>query len=181
MALAFVYLATPSTISLFTGIIIACLGEGIRLWAIGYTGEPTRSQKLDAPVLVTSGPYGLVRNPLYLGNILNGLAVATAAIGAMPPLKAYCLWIGAAIFLVTIYYNIIIYEQEYLLLKFEEDYALYCQSVPALLPRINSKGMLESIKKGSFCLDRALRFERSTLMWQVIIWAILIFKLEAVL
>lgn len=176
VALAFLVLAQPTVGSLLTGLLLACLGEGIRLWAIGYTGEPTRSQELDAPVLVTTGPYGLVRNPLYLGNLLNGLAVATASVGGLEPARAAGLWGGAALFLLFVYHNIIALEQEFLLQQFGDDYELYCQSVPSLIPTGLRQRTVEEIRKGDFSLSRALQFEKMTLVWQVLIWAILVVK-----
>lgn len=176
VALLFLYHARPSLSSLIAGVVMAVLGEGIRLWAIGYTGEPTRSQELDAPALITSGPYGIVRNPLYLGNLLNGMAVATASVGGMAAGQAALMWSGAALFLGFVYHNIIILEQEFLLQEFGEDYDLYCQTVPPLIPTGFHQRTLEEVKKGSFSLPRALTFERSTLTWQALIWAILIWK-----
>mgnify|MGYP000383232411 FL=1 len=178
VALVFIYVAQPTIQSLIAGAILAFLGEGIRLWAIGYTGEPTRSQELDAPALITTGPYGLVRNPLYLGNLLNGMAVATAAVGGFPPQQAALLWLGAAGFLGFVYSNIIILEQEFLLQEFGEDFALYCDSVPALIPSGLRQRTAQSIRKGSFNLTTALTFERMTLVWQVLIWAVLLWKVN---
>lgn len=176
VALAFLVLAQPTTSSLAAGILLACLGEGIRLWAIGYTGEPTRSQELDAPTLVTTGPYGLVRNPLYLGNLLNGMAVATASVGGMDTCRAAALWSAAALFLLFVYHNIISLEQEFLLEQFGSDYDQYCQTVPSLIPTGIRQKTLEPIRKGDFSLSRALQFEKMTLIWQVLIWSILVFK-----
>lgn len=176
---SFLILAQPTSGSLMLGALLAVLGEGIRLWAIGYTGEPTRSQELDAPQLVTTGPYGLVRNPLYLGNLLNGMAVATAAVGGLEQTRAIALWIGAAAFLLFVYHNIIALEQEFLLEQFGENYQLYCQSVPSLLPLSLRSGTAAEIRHGDFSLGRALQFERMTLLWQVLIWAVLVWKLES--
>jgi protein-S-isoprenylcysteine O-methyltransferase Ste14 len=169
-------LAQPTAASLLAGGLLALLGESIRLWAIGYTGEPTRSQQLDAPTLVTTGPYGLVRNPLYLGNLLNGMAVATAAVGGMEAGRAALLWMGAALFLIFVYRNIIVLEQQFLLGQFGSDYEMYCQTVPSLLPGGFRQRTLEQIRRGDFSLSRALQFERMTLVWQALIWSILVFK-----
>lgn len=176
VALYFLYVAQPTIQSLFAGAVLALLGEGVRLWAIGYTGEPTRSQELDAPALITTGPYGLVRNPLYLGNLLNGMAVATAAVGGMASWRAAALWIGAATFLGFVYFNIIELEQEFLAGEFGEDYSLYCQTVPALFPSGMKERTLKQIRRGEFSITRALSFERMTLVWQVLIWATLLWK-----
>ena len=179
VALAFLVLAQPTPGSLMAGALLALLGEGLRLWAIGYTGEPTRSQELDAPKLVTTGPYGLVRNPLYLGNLLNGMAVATAAVGGLEQARAALLWGAAAAFLLFVYHNIIALEQEFLAEQFGDSYQLYCQTVPSLLPTgLRSRTMAE-IRQGDFSLGRALQFARMTLVWQVLIWAILVWKLES--
>ncbi len=179
VALAFLILAQPTTGSLMAGALLALLGEGVRLWAIGYTGEPTRSQELDAPKLVTTGPYGLVRNPLYLGNLLNGMAVATAAVGGLDHARAALLWGGAAAFLLFVYHNIIALEQEFLAEQFGDSYQLYCQAVPSLLPTGFHSRTVAEIRQGDFSLGRALQFERMTLVWQVLIWAILVWKLES--
>jgi protein-S-isoprenylcysteine O-methyltransferase Ste14 len=176
VALSFLLLAKPTAVSLAAGLLLACLGEGIRLWAIGYTGEPTRSQELDAPALVTTGPYGLVRNPLYLGNLLNGMAVATASVGGLASAQAALLWSGAALFLLFVYHNIIVLEQEFLLEQFGSDYELYCQTVPSLIPRGLRPRTREQIRRGDFSLTRALQFERMTLIWQGLIWAVLACK-----
>lgn len=176
VALGFLLLAKPTMASLMAGLLVACLGEGVRLWAIGYTGEPTRSQELDAPSLCTTGPYGLVRNPLYLGNLLNGMAVATASVGGLAPSLAAGLWLGAAIFLLFVYHNIIVLEQEYLLEQFGADYEQYCREVPSLIPSGLRQRTAGALRRGDFSLSRALQFERMTLVWQALIWAILVVK-----
>ncbi len=180
VALLFLWIAKPCPTSLFLGALLAVLGESLRLWAIGYTGEPTRSQELDAPELVTSGPYALVRNPLYLGNLLNGMAVATAAVGGHTFEVALSMWLAAALFLGFVYHNIIMLEQDFLLQEFGEDYSLYSQTVPALIPRLQTSEKLQAIAKGRFDMMRALTFERVTLVWQVLIWAILLWKAQQV-
>ncbi len=176
VAVLFLYVAEPTVQSLLAGGLLAMLGEGLRLWAIGYTGEPTRSQELDAPKLITTGPYGLVRNPLYLGNLLNGMAVATASVGGKAPTEGALLWLLAASFLSFVYSNIIILEQDFLEGEFGDDYALYCQTVPALIPLGFKERTLKEIRRGEFSLSRALTFERMTLVWQVLIWAVLLWK-----
>ena len=180
VAVIFLSIAKPTLMSLAAGIWLASIGEGIRLWAIGYTGEPTRSQELDAPNLITTGPYGLVRNPLYLGNLINGMAVATASVGGLKPELAASLWLGAALFLGFVYHHIIILEQEFLSQEFGGDYDLYCQTVPALIPNGFKQRTLEEVRKGEFSLPTALTFERMTLVWQVLIWVFLYWKTVAV-
>lgn len=54
--------ADPTKPSLTVGLILVGLGETIRIWAAGYL------QKNQA--LVTAGPYGYVKNPLYVGTML---------------------------------------------------------------------------------------------------------------
>jgi protein-S-isoprenylcysteine O-methyltransferase Ste14 len=71
LALAAVWLATPTAASLTIGGIIAMGGEALRIWAAGH---------LEKSVEVTrSGPYRWTRHPLYLGSTLIGLGLAVAA------------------------------------------------------------------------------------------------------
>ncbi|MCA9794933.1 MAG: DUF1295 domain-containing protein, partial [Candidatus Eremiobacteraeota bacterium] len=161
--------AQPTLASFGLGLGLALAGESLRLWAIGYTGEPTRGQELDAPALVTAGPYSLTRNPLYLGNLLNGLALALAAAGGHTWERAAMLVGMAACGLAFVYGSIIPLEEQFLEEKFGRAYREYKQSVAGLIPRSTR------LKPGygSFSLRRALLFERSSLIWWASIWGIL--------
>ena len=50
----------------FWGSVLLAVGELIRFWALGFVEK--KGQKL-----AMSGPYGFVRNPLYVGNFFLGL------------------------------------------------------------------------------------------------------------
>jgi len=52
------------------GLLLVVSGETLRLWAIRHIGKSARTRKAKAERLVTSGPYALTRNPLYLGNMM---------------------------------------------------------------------------------------------------------------
>lgn len=170
------FFGRPSPTGLMLGACLAVMGEMLRLWALGYAGLPTRRQYLDAPRLITAGPYAHLRNPLYLGNLLNGMAVATAAVGGLPAARAAGLWMAAALFLLFVYHNIIVLEQEFLHQQFGADYEQYCRDVPSLIPSGLRQRSAAEIRRGDFSLPRALQFERMTLVWQALIWAILLVK-----
>jgi protein-S-isoprenylcysteine O-methyltransferase Ste14 len=68
---------TPALVSA-AAVLIALLSVGLASWAIRHLG---RQWRLKAVVthdheLVTTGPYSLVRHPIYLA--LMGMAIATA-------------------------------------------------------------------------------------------------------
>jgi hypothetical protein len=48
--------------------------------------------------------------------------------------------------------------------------------VPSLIPRGLRPRTREQIRRGDFSLTRALQFERMTLIWQGLIWAVLACK-----
>lgn len=54
--------AHPTQTSFSVGLILVGLGETVRVWAAGYLKKNV--------VLVTAGPYGYVKNPLYIGTML---------------------------------------------------------------------------------------------------------------
>lgn len=168
LAVLVVAVARPTVDSLAAGAILTLLGEGVRLWALGYTGQPTRSQDLEAPALVTAGPYGLVRNPLYLGNVLNAMGAAVAASGGLPPLPGFLLLAGVAGILVLVYGACITVEEEFLADRFGPAYEAYRRRVPALLPR----SLRPTPGAGRFS-GSSLRFERSTLTWIALVWTVL--------
>jgi protein-S-isoprenylcysteine O-methyltransferase Ste14 len=63
--------AHPTATSLLAGGAIAVVGEAVRVWASGHL-EKGRE-------VTRSGPYRLVRHPLYLGSSIIGLGFMVAA------------------------------------------------------------------------------------------------------
>ena len=61
-AVILLLVADPTRPSFTVGLSLVALGESIRLWAAGCLQKNR--------VLVTGGPYGYVKNPLYIGTML---------------------------------------------------------------------------------------------------------------
>lgn len=160
--------AQPTSEGFWSGLALAMCGEALRMWAIGYSGEPTRGEQLDAPVLITAGPYAYVRNPLYVGNLLNGLGVLTAAFYPWDIPRMVGLFALAA----CLYVFLGGHEEKFLATQFGPQYEDYQRRVPAWLP--NGHGYARS--RGEFRAQRVLRFERTTLMWWCLIWLVLAAK-----
>ena len=116
----------------WVSLAVASAGAIIRVFTSGWAALGTSGRAkvaAEASELNTSGPYSLVRNPLYVGRILNftGLAMLSGS------------WVfGALVFLIAIlvYERISVYEEEYLKGKFGETHSEWAKDVPALLPRL---------------------------------------------
>lgn len=115
----YIWRAKPTWGSLAAGVGIMMFGLAIRALASGQVKKDRE--------LTTTGPYRYVRNPLYLGSILLGVAFTVAAqdIWIIVVLVAYFL---------LIYVPVIHGEQTYLRSQFP-GYAAYIDRVPSLLPR----------------------------------------------
>src|SRR5690242_11297896 len=70
-AVAALLLARPTYHSWHVGIVVAIIGEGIRVWAAGHL-EKSRE-------VTTSGPYRWMRHPLYVGSSVLALGIVIAA------------------------------------------------------------------------------------------------------
>jgi protein-S-isoprenylcysteine O-methyltransferase Ste14 len=81
-------LARPTWPAWRTGLLIALAGEAVRIWAAGHL-EKSRE-------VTRSGPYRLVRHPLYAGSTLMALGVAVAA-HSVPVALLVGLYIGITI------------------------------------------------------------------------------------
>ncbi len=85
-------------------------------------------EKAEKPVVIRKGVFGLVRHPIYLGEILFFLGLLMLSLS----LAAAVVWIVAIAFL----HFIAKYEERLLLDRFGEDYEKYLREVPRWLPRL---------------------------------------------
>ncbi len=114
------------------GIGFVILGESIRIISVQYAGGATRTTKVGAPSLCTSGPYSRSRNPLYFGNVLIYVGMSFIAGGAY----LYETSLFIFFYFVFQYSMIISLEEETLNILFPEDYKNYCNNVPRLFPKL---------------------------------------------
>jgi len=112
-------------------LAVSISGLAFRGWAIGRTphrtsGRNTREQVADS--LNTTGPYSLVRHPLYVGNFLIWLGIA------MFPQS----WgvLAASVLAYVLYYERIMFAEEaFLSDRFGDEFAAWSATTPAVIPR----------------------------------------------
>jgi len=125
----------PSAASIAFGVPLALAGEGVRCWAVGYSGVTTRSDRVVAPQLTTAGPYAFVRNPLYVGNFIPALGFTIAFTGDVSaPKRAALAAVGLGTML-AVYAAIVPLEEAYLRERFGGDFDAYARRVPRIVPR----------------------------------------------
>lgn len=109
------------------GFALVLFGSLLRISGRGYKAE--HSQEGEA--LVKDGPYGLVRNPMYLGIAMIGLGVV---------LVLFRWWTSAIFILIfTLQYILLIFKEERRLTdKFGREYKNYINSTPLILPKIKT-------------------------------------------
>lgn len=120
----------PTSVTLLTGFAVALCGELIRIWSVSYAGSETRTTSgVGGTYLVTQGPYSIVRNPLYIANILIYTGIGVMSNALFPWLQIFGL-----VFFTFQYYCIIRIEEGFLSEKFGRVYASYKNSVNRFLP-----------------------------------------------
>ncbi len=109
------------------GLAIFVLGLALAVWARIYLGRnwgmPMSTK--DEPELVTSGPYRVVRHPIYSGIIL---AMTGTAIGV----SLY--WVVAVALLAAYFSYSALMEERYLTQQFPDAYPGYQRSTKMLIP-----------------------------------------------
>lgn len=103
-------------------LAISLFGEVIQLWCFASLQKNQ--------VLAADGPYGLVRNPMYLGRyfLLLGMLMLPGNV-----------WLLVAYTVVYYFYmvNRVRREEALLARTFGEAYETYCSRVPRFLPRLS--------------------------------------------
>ncbi|MBK7254880.1 MAG: isoprenylcysteine carboxylmethyltransferase family protein [Ignavibacteria bacterium] len=123
----------PTLSSIVAGFLIALTGELIRIWSVSFAGSETRTTSgVGGTYLVTQGPYSVVRNPLYIGNILLYVGIGIMSMSLFPYLQLFALC-----FFIFQYYCIILAEEEFLQTKFGDLFSVYKKCVNRFLPSIN--------------------------------------------
>lgn len=105
------------------GFTFVVCGIAVRLWALASIGQRKTKQ------LVTTGPYSLTRNPLYLGTLLIVLGFLALwqspvlAVLVVPPILLYPLGVVPA-------------EERVLRSEFGAEFDAYCVRTPRWWPRL---------------------------------------------
>lgn len=148
----------PTILSIIIGFLIAVCGELIRIWSVGFAGSETRTtSEVGGTYLVTQGPYAIIRNPLYTGNILIYTGLGIMSLALFPYLQIFGL-----IFFTFQYYCIILAEEDFLSGKFTDVYFQYAKTVSRFLPGLNQ--IPEEVKSGlNFNLKAGIKSERRSM------------------
>lgn len=112
------------------GTLVFLLGLFIRIWS-----QQHLHYRLKAPMQLTvTGPYALVRNPIYIGNTLICLGAT---------LVSELLWLVPLTLLgcAAVYSLVVCYEEEHLLGRYGEAYRKYRLEIPRWLPLIRFKNL----------------------------------------
>jgi protein-S-isoprenylcysteine O-methyltransferase Ste14 len=114
LAAAAVLLAQPTWRSWTAGVVVALIGEFLRVWAAGHL-EKSRE-------VTRSGPYRWTRHPLYVGS-------GVIAVGAVIASRSAVLGVLVAIYLFATLAAAIRTEEAYLRQAFGDSYDRYARSV----------------------------------------------------
>jgi len=109
------------------GLVLLAVGLGFAIWArlhIGRNWGTPMSQK-DDPELVTSGPYRLVRHPIYSGVLVAGVGTAVALSWA---------WLVAVALAGVYFVYSATFEERDLTEEFPDSYPVYRRSTKMLVP-----------------------------------------------
>jgi protein-S-isoprenylcysteine O-methyltransferase Ste14 len=148
------------------GILIVLLGATVRVWSTKHVGRRLLGMKKKGKMLVRMGPYAIVRNPLYIGNILiaTGFSILSELI-----------WFAPFVFLYFFLLNhfVVLYEERKLLSRWGDEYQTYLNEVPRWMPSFKN---WHGVKIDGFTWIQAIKAEVPSLSLILFGVAIFIFK-----
>lgn len=164
-----VVITQPLSIFTGAGIGLMLLGQCIRLWGISHMGPDARSSTAVVRKLIYTGPYELSRNPLYIGNIIIFIGLATASGGPL-----FAVQVGA---LFVAYFNLIVrFEEDFLERRLGEIYRSYRNRVPRWL---GESAPVHAATPKRAIEDRAqitLRAERTTMVLIAVVSVLIVIR-----
>ena len=119
--------APPSTFLVGVGVAVTIVGELIRLWGVHHIGAISRTRSERLGPLVASGPFAVLRNPLYVGNIALWVGFALAA---------RLVWLAPVVLVLLAleYHAIVRWEETLLESRLGQAYRDYAARVPRWIP-----------------------------------------------
>jgi protein-S-isoprenylcysteine O-methyltransferase Ste14 len=169
--------APPSPALMVAGVAITTAGEALRLWAVEHIGAISRTRSDRLGPLIATGPFALIRNPLYVGNMALWIGFT---------LTARLVWL-APIVLVLLgleYHAIVKWEEHLLQSRIGDSYRDYLKSVPRWWPALvraggEARGRESAAASGAaFSWRETLFSERGTLIAIAVGYGLLWIKLK---
>jgi protein-S-isoprenylcysteine O-methyltransferase Ste14 len=117
----------------FGGYLFLLAGLIIRIWCIFYIGSRKSKE------IITTGPYSICRNPLYVGTFLLSIGVGLCFGNLLLLLLVPAIVIPAHIITARM-------EEANLESKFGERYRMYRQKVPRFWPRFSNYNSPDTIE-----------------------------------
>jgi len=170
LGIMIVYFARPNCFNILFGSVLLLAGEAVRMWAVSYAGGITRTRKVGAPALCSSGPYAFVRNPLYVGNMTMYLGFVFIAGAA----NIYLMASTTVAFFLIQYSLIISLEEETLKGLFETSYKEYKKNVPAIFPRFTPWENPDNRRPQA--LYKTIKTEKRTLQNVIVVLTLIILR-----
>ena len=153
------------------GVPFVVMGELIRMWGVHHIGAISRTRSDRLGPLIDSGPFAMVRNPLYLGNILLWLGFAvTARLPWLVPV--------IAVLLLLEYHAIVRWEERLLETRMGASYQHYMQRVPRWIPRLSGRSI--SGHEAAFSWKQTIYSERGTIIAIAAGYLLLAFKSQII-
>lgn len=140
----------------FIALILCSTGVIGRGWTVGHTPKGTSGRNRQGQLadrLNTTGPYSLVRHPLYVANFMiwTGLALLTA----------HPWFVVLFVMLFALYYERIMFmEEKFLRDKFGDAFMAWAAVTPAFLPRFRAWARPDT----AFNWKKVLKREKSSFL-----------------
>jgi protein-S-isoprenylcysteine O-methyltransferase Ste14 len=116
----------------FAATILLALAALLRTWASAYLhAAVVYAAEVKTARLVADGPYRRMRNPLYLGNIMMAVAMASLMNRSGAILAILLMWLFC--------YRLIVREEADLKASQGDQYVRYCNAVPRLWPALRAR------------------------------------------